>query len=116
MAQLMVSDITFTNVDTASFQVSWTGPSGYLSHVSRYTVSWTTQGSGSGESNTGLSAATNITGLPTPGAVYTVTVTTYNDVTQVGSPRMISAQKDQASGKFLNLGRYQRCFGRAVIC
>ena len=103
VSQLMVSDITFTNVETSSFQVSWTGPTMYLSHVSRYSVSWTPKGSGSGVFNTALSTATSIIGLPTQGAVYTVTITTYNDDTQIDSPRFITSDKEQATSKLLNL-------------
>ena len=99
VSQLKVSDITFTNVGTDSFRVSWTGPAGYLSHVSRYSVSWTPAGSGSGVINTGLSTAADITGLPTPGAVYNVTVTTYNDDTQIGSARTVTTEKDHATSK-----------------
>ena len=104
VSQLMVSDITFTNVETSSLRVSWTGPTMYLSHVSSYSVSWSPKGTGSGVMNTDLITASSISGLPTAGAVYTVTITTYNDVTQVDSPRSVSTHKQQATSKLLNLG------------
>ena len=93
----MVSGISFSNIATDSFTVSWTGPTDYLTHVSRYGVSWTPGTSGGIDTEKAVS--TDITGLPTPGAVYTVTVATYNNVTQVGSPRKVSSNKEQATSK-----------------
>ena len=110
VSQLMVSDITFSNVEKSSFQVSWTGPAGHASHVSRYSVSWTPKGSGSGVINTALSTTTSVTGLPTQGAVYTVTITTYNDDTQVDNSRLITSHKEQATSKLLNLATLDESF------
>ena len=111
MTNLMVSAITFSNIATDSFTISWTGPTNYHTHVSRYGVSWTLGTSGG--IDTGKIVSTDITDLPTPGAVYTVTVVTYNNVTQVSIPRTVPASKDQASNKFLKLNKI---YSRDVCC
>ena len=95
---LMVSGISFSNIATDRFTVSWTGPTRFLTHVSRYGVSWTPATTSTSEINTGKVVSTTVTRL-TPGAVYNVTVATYNDVTQNGETRSISTFKQHSSSK-----------------
>ena len=67
--------------------------------MSRYVVSWTPDNNSVSLQSTAIT--TPITGLITPGRKYTVTITTYNDVTQVAVSRSVSASKEQATSKFI---------------
>ena len=90
------STIRFSDIATNGFTVSWSGPSGYLEHVSSYTVSW---GQSSGQAvNTNKMTTAYIPNL-TSGQVYTVTITTQNDVTEASKPRIVSARKQQSASK-----------------
>ena len=93
-----VSTISFTKVATKGFTVSWSGPVGYIDHVSSYSVSWSPS---NGQAiNTGKQTTADLPGL-TPGQVYDVTITSQNDVTQVSSPRIVSVTKQQSASKFI---------------
>ena len=90
------STISFTNVATASFTVSWSGPAGYIDHLSSYSVSCSPS---NGQAiNKGNQTTADIPGLM-PGQVYDVTIASQNDVTQVSSPRIVSVTKQQSASK-----------------
>ena len=91
------STIRFTSVATDSFTVSWSGPAGYIDHVSRFFASWWSHGYGS-TYNRGHSTKADFIGM-TPGQVYDVTITSQNEVTQVSSPRIVSVTKQQSTSK-----------------
>ena len=67
--------------------------------MSRYVVSWTPDNNSVSLQSTAIT--TPITGLITPGRKYTVTITIYNDVTQVAVSRSVSTSKEQATSKFI---------------
>ena len=94
MTLLQVTGITFSNIETTSYRVQWTAPSGYTSFISGYTVSWVPAGS---PKDTGTSTYADLTGL-TPGRKYTVTITTRH-TTAGGETKTISVYKEQATSK-----------------
>ena len=96
--KVSASTIRFTNVATEGFLVSWSGPAGYIDHVSSYSVSWSPS---NGQAiNTGKQTTADLSGL-TPGQVFDVTITSQNDVTQVSSPRIVSVTKQQSASKLI---------------
>ena len=97
------STIRFTSVATDSFTVSWSGPAGYIDHVSGYSVSWSP--SEGQPINTGKQTTADLSGL-TPGQVYVVTITSQNDVTQASILRKVSVTKQQSASKFIFSDKY----------
>ena len=97
------STISFTNIATESFTVSWSGPGNYIDHVSSYSVSWS---SSNGQAiNTGNQTTADLPGL-TPGQVYDVTIASQNDVTQVSRSRIVTVTKQQSASKFICADEY----------
>ena len=97
------STISFANVATESFTVSWSGPAGYIDHVSSYSVSWSPS---NGQAiNTRKQTIADLPGLM-PGQVYDVTITSQNDVTQASIPRKVSVTKQQSASKFICADEY----------
>ena len=94
--KVSASTIRFTNVATESLTVSWSGPVGYIDHVSSYSVSWSP--SNGQVINKGNQTTAGLTGLMS-GQVYYVTITSQNDVTQVSSLRIVSVTKQQSASK-----------------
>ena len=98
-SNLQVTSISFNNIIKSGFRISWSMAQSHLQDVSRYLVSWTPDvGSEERPSN---AVTKTLSGLSTPGQKYTITITTYNDVTQVNSPRSVTVSKEQATSKFV---------------
>ena len=91
--------ITFDNIVKNGFGISWSMIQSRLPDVSRYLVSWTPDNRSEQLLNSTVSKT--LSGLSTPGQKYTITITTYNDVTQVNSSRSVAVSKEQATSKFV---------------
>ncbi|XP_053398221.1 fibronectin-like [Mercenaria mercenaria] len=96
--QLQVTGISFSNIQTTQFTVSWTLPAGKESYISGFSVEWRpTDKSESGDTrNVSSASPQTLTGL-TPGRTYEVKVISKNTATQPGSIRSTSSKKNQAA-------------------
>jgi len=86
----------FDNIDTTSFIVNWTPPSGKDNYITEYRVEWGTSYvmylSGTDRS------ATLSTGI-VPGTKYTVSVISINTKTEAGANRTTFVSQTQASSE-----------------
>jgi hypothetical protein len=90
--ELQVTGITFTNIKTTEFTVSWTAPT-RSSYVSRFDVEWQ-----SGGKVVSATSPQRVTGL-TPGKTYEVKVITNDTATEPGVTRTTYTSKQQAASK-----------------
>jgi hypothetical protein len=90
--ELQVTGITFSNIKTTEFIVSWTTPT-RSSYVSGYDVEWQ-----SGGKVVDATSPQKVTGL-TPGKTYVVKVISKDTVTEPDVKRTTSTSKQQAASK-----------------
>ena len=96
VALLRVKIDTFDNIETTSFIVNWTPPSGKENYINEYKIEWDA-GNVMYISGTDRSATLS-TGI-VPGTAYTVRIISINTQTEAGANRTTFVSQTQAASE-----------------